>query len=669
MDMEIFETPESTEAPSGLHTGTYSPDDNKLRIYSLRRLDEATYNRAEDLGFRWAPKQELFVAPMWTPAREDFVLELCGDISDEDKSLSDRAEERSDRFDDYSIKRAREADGAYKSVKSIADHIPFGQPILVGHHSERRARKDAERIRNGMHRAVNLFETSEYWTRRAASAIRHAKYKERPDVRFRRMKVIEADKRKRLRTIKDVEKFLSTYRDPQVRDVMLKDGRNFLRALLTTYEGGLSSDDQRRVEQNELSIDEGLKLAIRNLERTVAHCQRWISHYDNRLAYEKAMLGEVGGIPAEKFNIEPGGAVLARGVWMTVKRVNRKEGRIVSVSTDWRYGKVRSIEEVKDYRAPTSEQKRAAVKTRIVANYPGDGIAELTAAEWEKIPKDYKGTVEIAATDSFEAHRQRHAIGLYVFRGERDMNKRHAYVSVYITDKPLKRPAAPCAGIPAPSVAEQTIQCPVATSEPAGARSQPMSQGEPSELRQNIAKVKASLSAGVKVVVADQLLQTPRALAARVVREAEPREGLRWLEPSAGPGRLCDAILASVAVEELVTVEISQQVCRILSVTNPTVKIFTADFLAIDANELGTFDRIVINPPFANGDDIKHIEKAATLLKPGGILVAICAHGPRQQAALTQWACDSGGFFERLEDGTFKESGTSVSTAILKFVA
>nr|WP_130953837.1 DUF3560 domain-containing protein [Klebsiella pneumoniae] len=31
---------------------------------------------------------------------------------------------------------------------------PLGQPILVGHHSERRARRHAQKIENGMKRAV-----------------------------------------------------------------------------------------------------------------------------------------------------------------------------------------------------------------------------------------------------------------------------------------------------------------------------------------------------------------------------------------------------------------------------------------------------------------------------------------------------------------------------------
>ncbi len=51
-------------------------------------------------------------------------------------------------------------------MERLAAMIPPGQPILVGHHSERRARRDAQRIENGMKRAVMLFERAEYWEER-----------------------------------------------------------------------------------------------------------------------------------------------------------------------------------------------------------------------------------------------------------------------------------------------------------------------------------------------------------------------------------------------------------------------------------------------------------------------------------------------------------------------
>jgi hypothetical protein len=177
-------------------TATYSPEDNKLRLYATSRLDSDLYARAKAAGFSWAPRQQLFVAPMWTPEREDLLIELAGTIDDEDTSLVERAEERANRFDGYRDNRLADASSAEKGVRAIMDGIPPGQPILVGHHSEARARRDKKRIDSGMRRAVHMWETAEYWQQRAAGALRHAEYKERPAVRARRIKRIEADLRK-----------------------------------------------------------------------------------------------------------------------------------------------------------------------------------------------------------------------------------------------------------------------------------------------------------------------------------------------------------------------------------------------------------------------------------------------------------------------------------------
>jgi hypothetical protein len=40
--------------------------------------------------------------------REDLLIELCGGIDDEDQSLIERAEERGERFEEYSNKRSIE---------------------------------------------------------------------------------------------------------------------------------------------------------------------------------------------------------------------------------------------------------------------------------------------------------------------------------------------------------------------------------------------------------------------------------------------------------------------------------------------------------------------------------------------------------------------------------
>lgn len=44
------------------HTATYSPEDDKIRIYPASRLSTEEYDRATKCGFRWAPMQKLFFA-------------------------------------------------------------------------------------------------------------------------------------------------------------------------------------------------------------------------------------------------------------------------------------------------------------------------------------------------------------------------------------------------------------------------------------------------------------------------------------------------------------------------------------------------------------------------------------------------------------------------------
>lgn len=131
--------PASEDSPAQAYRATYSPDDNKLRLYAVLRLDDETYQKIHAVGFRWAPKQKLFVAPAWTPAREDVLLSLAGDIEDDDNTLFDRQEQRADRFSGYSEKRAGESEQTLAQVDALASAVPFGQPILSRRTSARRS--------------------------------------------------------------------------------------------------------------------------------------------------------------------------------------------------------------------------------------------------------------------------------------------------------------------------------------------------------------------------------------------------------------------------------------------------------------------------------------------------------------------------------------------------
>lgn len=627
-------------------SATYSPDDNKLRLYPVCRLGKEDYDRVKAAGFKWAPKQELFVAPAWTPEREDLCLELAGELEDEDKSLVERAEERADRFGDYSDKRAVDADRAHAGVEAICEHIPAGQPILVGHHSERRARKDAERIEQGMRRAVSLWETSKYWTARAAGALRHAKYKERKDVRARRIKGLEADLRKMQRARAESLEWLAKW---QAADLTMSRA---------TYLAGYDHVSVRvegrpydtsslysELKEGRISLEQAVAAAEQQHSGVICRAGRWANHLEMRLSYERAMLAEAGGLVAERFELEVGGRVLVRGEWVTVLKVNKSGNTVVSVSTNARYVSVKTVEEIEDYQAPDAEavaKVKAAQKLTPLVNYPGEGFRHMTKAEWTRINKDYKSVRTEKATADHGAYRYRSAMSF-------DGGCRTA--SVYITDaKRVDSPAAPAklTALPEIQPPERVLQ-----------QARPRSAKEPTKFD----ALRDQLATGVHVAVAPQLFPTPAALADRMASLAELSPGLSVLEPSAGTGLLLQAACLHVHDLELTAVEIHAGLCERLRASFPNVH--QADFLQLGVEQLGWFDRIIMNPPFQDGVDIKHIEHAFSMLQPGGVLVAICAGGPRQIDRLKPLALTTGGSWEDLPADTFKAQGTLVRTVLL----
>ncbi|MHA7777186.1 DUF3560 domain-containing protein [Roseibium sp. M-1] len=169
------------------YTATYSPEDNKLRLYADRRLDAETYAHVKEMGFKWAPKQELFVAPKWTPAREDFLIELAGDIEPEMTTLAERAEAKAERLDALADKRDRESNAFMRAADDLSQAFYMGQPILVGHHSERKARKTQERMHNAMDKSVKAAKSVQYWQWKAAGVERFANMKNNPRVRANRI--------------------------------------------------------------------------------------------------------------------------------------------------------------------------------------------------------------------------------------------------------------------------------------------------------------------------------------------------------------------------------------------------------------------------------------------------------------------------------------------------
>lgn len=628
-------------------TATYSPDDNKLRLYPVGRLDSATYERVKEAGFIWAPKQGLFVAPAWSPEREDLLVELCGEIGDEDVSLMERQEERAERFAGYSAKRKDEASEARADVAKIADGIPFGQPILIGHHSQARAERDARRIRDGMRKALTLWHTSEYWQRRAAGALRLAKYKERPDVRARRIKRIEADKRKAERILADSSKLVKVWGRPDLTTEQATKIAGFYDSPAIPVDGGQFESLYSLLTYRGWTAQQASQAAIAQHEGRIARAQRWIAHYDHRLTYEKAMLGQVGGLAAERFDIAPGGMVLIGNEWLTVVRVTKRDGRAVSVTTNGRCGRRRGIEEVKDYRAPeagAAEAVKAATALGPIVNVRAEDCVEMTAAEFKALGEWSRQIRKVPASEAAGVHRVRQ-----VMRGG-------CLLPVFLTD--AKQVAIPAPqGAPAPALKRERI-----IPEPAVNAGQGVPEQAPGA---EFAAMAEQLRAGVEVVVVPDLFPTPATVAARMVEVAQVNAGDVVLEPSAGTGALITAVKDTGLPLQINAIERSAGLAEQLANAHEDVRVMGADFFDVKPGHIEQADVILMNPPFRNAIDIDHIMHARGFLKPGGRLVAICAAGPRQVEKLRPLVEASGGVWEPLPEGTFKEQGTNVRTVLL----
>jgi trans-aconitate methyltransferase len=160
-----------------------------------------------------------------------------------------------------------------------------------------------------------------------------------------------------------------------------------------------------------------------------------------------------------------------------------------------------------------------------------------------------------------------------------------------------------------------------------------------------------------RAVSAFNLFQTPEVLADRAVSLIpEGFNPKKILEPSAGLGRLYRAMLKRFPEATYTLIENSPECSREL--WELPVEFLQRDFLTVCDRQ---FNLIVMNPPFKNGADVKHINHALKLLAPGGFLVAFCYNGVRQNKYLRTIAST----WEVLPTKAFKESGTNANSVLL----
>lgn len=93
-------------------------------------------------------------------------MQIQGD-TDMPQDYYERREARRERLEARAEKARQEAQNLYANAHDMASIIPFGQPILVGHHSEKKDRKYRERIVNTFRKSFETSKKADYYAEKA----------------------------------------------------------------------------------------------------------------------------------------------------------------------------------------------------------------------------------------------------------------------------------------------------------------------------------------------------------------------------------------------------------------------------------------------------------------------------------------------------------------------
>ena len=185
-------------------------------------------------------------------------------------------------------------------------------------------------------------------------------------------------------------------------------------------------------------------------------------------------------------------------------------------------------------------------------------------------------------------------------------------------------------------------------------------------------QVEGLVSSGELTVERDGFFETPRAVVERMIELVSPDKSndALTLEPSAGLGAIV-RVLKQHGVQWMTIIERNIDRARLLSEEFESQDTFVqcSDFLDYQRDGY-LFDRIYMNPPFEELQDVDHVKHAYELLADGGKMVSVMAESAffrsdKKSVAFREWLEDVNAYVEKLPDGSFKESGTGVNTRLV----
>lgn len=137
----------------------------------LKKLHDAEkrhWNAQNDEEYFKACIDEREAKKELTKARKEFAEAIMFNFEETDNNpYQEKLEAKKERFEELAEKNRAESQSRYNQSREMASYIPFGQPILVGHHSEKRDRATRERISNNFEKSIELSHKADYYEKKA----------------------------------------------------------------------------------------------------------------------------------------------------------------------------------------------------------------------------------------------------------------------------------------------------------------------------------------------------------------------------------------------------------------------------------------------------------------------------------------------------------------------
>ncbi|MGV9797329.1 DUF3560 domain-containing protein [Mycobacterium sp. NPDC003449] len=198
----------------------HNAEDGTL-VYGTSRGD-GTNTILKSCGFRWFRTLGLWGIPssrdkqpnMFKISRAAEALRQAGHQVSErigtghrsvELAEADRAQRQEDRVEalgDKAERKAQAADAAWQAeARAVAALPPGGEPIKIGHHSERRHRRAIERAHDATRRAIDATDTAKNAAHRADAAAHTTSHRYSPVTVKNRIDRLEADQRRDQRVL------------------------------------------------------------------------------------------------------------------------------------------------------------------------------------------------------------------------------------------------------------------------------------------------------------------------------------------------------------------------------------------------------------------------------------------------------------------------------------